>query len=772
MLDIATGVSARTKRWKNNRIMWSELLTRLSNPVVTNETYSEYKSADKQTKSNIKDVGGFVGGYLKGGERRARSVMHRQVLSLDLDFAHTDAWDDFTMFYSCEAVMHSTHSHHPSAPRFRLILPLSRPVEGDEYLAIGRKVAETVDMELFDETSFQLDRLMFWPSTPKDVDYELYHQEGEWLDVDEVLAQYVDWRDVTEWATKDSFLDTIKNDATKQEDPTLKGGLIGAFCRAYTIHEAIETFLGKQYVKAGEDRYTFKEGSTASGLVIYEEKFAYSHHGTDPASGQLCNAFDLVRLHKFGHLEGKASFNAMQEFVTKDDRVKKDIASERLERLQDDFSEPEEDDNNWLKELEMDKTGKYSSSASNINIIFANDPRLKRKFRANKFKIRNYVFGSLPWRKVKEPEPITNTDYSGVRNYFETVYGIVGSQKIEDSLNLEFERNGFHPVRDYLKALKWDGVERVDGLLIDYFGAEDNIYTREAMRRTAVGAVARVFNPGVKFDTSIILYGPQGCGKSTFIRYLAKHDEWFSDSLHNMNGKEAMEQIQGAWLIEMAELSAMRKAEVEATKHFTAKTADVFRPAYGRTTETFKRQCIFFGSTNKKQFLSDPTGNRRYFPISVSLERRSKDVFYDLADEVDQIWAEAVHLYRKKEPLVLSPEADKIANKVRLEHTETDDRAGLIAAFLEKLVTPNWHTLGAADRALALEDGGPGGTVPRTTVCVHEIWSECLGNRKEDLGRVQSRELNDIMRTMDGWVEAEGTMTFGEYGRQRYYVKE
>jgi predicted P-loop ATPase len=272
--------------------------------------------------------------------------------------------------------------------------------------------------------------------------------------------------------------------------------------------------------------------------------------------------------------------------------AKYEFADPEHDRTQEEVVEkevdPEAESVEWMKELEVDTRGAYLSSDANLNLIFANDPRLKRLFRQNDFDGKRYVFGNLPWRRVVKPEPVKNVDYSGVRNYLGCVYGITSSLKIDDAMALEFERNHFHPILDYLNDLKWDGIQRVDKLLIDYMGADDNIYSREAIRKMLVGAVARVMNPGVKFDLVLMLVGPQGSGKSTFIKKLGK--SWFSDTFLTVQGKEALEQIQGAWLIEIAELSGLRKAEVESVKHFISKSEDSFRPAYARTSEIYHQR--------------------------------------------------------------------------------------------------------------------------------------------------------------------------------------
>lgn len=794
-IDVAVGLSAKTRSWKNRKYRWSELAARLTAPNHTTETLQEFLQASKEDQLRIKDVGGFVGGYLRNGKRAPGNVLHRQLITLDIDFGHPDFWDNFTMLYDNAAVLHGTHKNSPTNPRYRLVMPLSREVSPDEYVAISRRVAGDLGIELFDNSTFETNRLMFWPSTPKDIDYYAQMQDGPWLDADEVLGSYVDWTDSSEWPMAQTRFDEVRKDAAQQEDPETKRGLIGAFCRAYPIQEAIETLLPDVYVPAAvPDRYTYTKGSTSAGLIIYDGKFAYSHHGTDPCGGMLCNSYDLVRIHKFGYLDkdgdGKKtkSMQAMDDFVRNDPRVREMVAKDKLSASRYDFSEDLEDisqdpakapdgpkpvteeDTAWMKELELDAKGGYVSSDSNLNIIFANDPRLKGQFRQNEFDSKGYVFGSLPWRKIEKPEPMRNVDYSGVRNYLGSIYGISAVQKIDDALALEMERNRFHPIRDYLKGLEWDGTPRVDTMLIDYLGAKDNVYTREASRKMLTGAVARVMEPGCKFDLVLMLVGPQGAGKSTLIKRLGQR--WFSDTFLSVQGKEALEQIQGAWLIEMAELAGLRKAEVESVKHFISKQEDVFRPAYARASETFPRQCVFIGTTNDPEFLRDPSGNRRFMPVDIDHSRSTKDVFHMPQEDVDQIWAEAFSLYKSGERLWLGCEAEDMAREEQRAHSESDEREGIIISYLNRKLPPEWDTMDLWQRRDYLNDPlSPKGTEEREYVCVAEIWCECLGRNKEDMDRYKTREINDLLKGIDGWVSCKSTKNFPIYGKQKYYIR-
>ena len=293
-LAVALGKSRFETAWKNKTMLWSVLLKRLSASQQTGETHAEYMKLPKSEQDRIKDIGGFVGGHLKDGRRKTGAVVARQILTLDLDFPPADLWESLmdNLDLDCAMAVYSTHKHTPDKPRLRLIMPLSRAVSPDEYEAIARKIAEKIGIDYFDDSTFQPARLMYWPSNSADVAPEFRSYDAPFLNADEVLAEYPDWMDTSYWPESSRMTGLRKKQADKQGDPTAKKGIVGAFCRTYTIPEAIAKFLPEVYTEtARPDRYTYAAGTTASGLVVYDgDLFAYSNHSTDPASGQLCNA--------------------------------------------------------------------------------------------------------------------------------------------------------------------------------------------------------------------------------------------------------------------------------------------------------------------------------------------------------------------------------------------------------------------------------------------------------------------------------------------------
>ena len=257
-LHIATGASRKTKTWKNREVEWSALAVKLQTASKTGETVAEYQALKKIDRDRAKDVGGFVGGYLDNGRRLTSRVRSRSMLTLDADQPQESFRDDLKrVLGSCAYVLYSTHSHTVDNPRYRVIVPLSRDVEPDEYQAVSRKVADDIGMAHFDPTTFDVARLFYWPSTPQNGTYEYDLNDAPLLNPDTILASYVNWSDCTAWPTSGSEAQARKRDIRKQGEPTDKPGLIGAFCRVYSVQDAIDKYLQAVYEPTDDpDRYT------------------------------------------------------------------------------------------------------------------------------------------------------------------------------------------------------------------------------------------------------------------------------------------------------------------------------------------------------------------------------------------------------------------------------------------------------------------------------------------------------------------------------------
>ena len=714
-LNISVGKSRWDKNWKNKTMTWKEMVDRLAKTTRTHETVAEYKAMNKDDQGRIKDIGGFVGGHLENGQRLKGNVKNRSLVTLDVDYAGQDFWDNFTLINDYAAALYSTHKHTPKSPRLRLIIPLKRPVTPEQYEAIARRIADDINIELFDDTTYQPSRLMYWPSTSKDGVYLFEVQEGPILDPQEILDTYEDWSDCSYWPESSRSKQKRKSLKDKREDPLTKKGVIGAFCRTYTMHEAIDTFLSDVYEPCDmEDRYTYINGSTSAGLVVYDDKYAYSNHSTDPAGEQLCNAFDLIRIHKFGHLDETngantpanrlPSYKEALKFISDDGRTKKTIVSEGIKTKEDDFADIDvgDYDDSWIEKLEVEK-GQVVSSIDNIVLILENDPKLKGIYAYNEFDHIEIATSSMPWRRVSVEldKSLRDSDDSNLRHYLERNYKITGKEKIRDAIKVVANRNTFHPVREYLESCKWDGVERVDTLLIDYLGAEDCEYVRTVTHKTLVAAVARVYEPGCKFDYMLTLSGAQGIGKSTLFDRLGGN--WFSDSLTSVTGKESYEQLQGVWIMEMGELSALKKSEVEATKLFLSKREDRYRRAYGERVEQFPRQNIFIGTTNEKQFLRDDTGARRFWVVDL-VNKAEHNLFEELdKDTVAKIWAEAKIYYDLGEDLKLDKATEEEARAIQDAHGEDSPKLGMITQYLDTLLPKDWADMDIYQRRSFLQ---------------------------------------------------------------------
>lgn len=788
-LNISIGSGRWSTSWPTSVMSWSEFCERLRTPIRGTETLGEFLKMTKAEQDSRKDVGGFVGGVIEGERRKVGNVRSRDLITLDLDnipSGKTDEVLSMVQMLGCASAIYSTRKHRQQAPRLRIIIPTDRTMTIEEYEPICRRVAKLIGIDYCDPTTFELNRLMFWPSVSKDGEYIYEVQDGDFIRADSVLNMYGDWRDVSQWPTAEGEKAVKKQALAKQQDPTVKEGVVGAFCRTYTIREAMETFLPGLYTQAqSEDRYTYTGGSTSGGAIIYDgDRWMYSHHATDPCSGQLVNAFDMVRLHKFSDQDTDVkpgtptsrlpSFRLMQELALKDRKVSKLLAKERQEAATEAFagidlsSITDTSDDNWKEQLTVTQNGTYQKTINNLVLILMHDPNLKDKIVTDEFAGCGLALGSLPWNQDEARRRWTDTDDAGALWYMETYYGIPSKDKLIAALAIVGGKHKINEVRDYLFGLEWDGERRVDTLFVDYLGADDNIYTRSVARKSLVAAVARAVTGGVKYDYMPILAGPQGIGKSTLLGTIGK--QWFSDSLTTFEGKDAAEMLQGTWINEIGELNAMSKYETAAVKQFLSKRSDIYRAAYGRRTEEHPRRCVFFGTSNDAEFLRDYTGNRRFWPIDVGENEAKLSVFQDLPGQVDQIWAEAVMFWRMGEPLYLTGEAERLALQAQEEHREASEWEGMIMDFLDIRVPVNWDKMDVSERKMFLNGNTKTDKlqlVPMDKVCIMEIWVECIGGDQRFLKPQDRTKIGNILARIRGWERIKTNARFGPYGRQK-----
>ena len=777
-MKIAVGNSRMDKKWKNRDISWEDLCQRVSSTIRTTETVEEYRKLKKGAQDNIKDVGGFVGGQLREGRRKNGMVLCRSMLTLDMDYGEPGIWDEIDLLHDFRCCVYSTHKHTPEHPRLRMIIPLARDITEEEYPAVARMAAKEIGIDLFDDTTYEACRLMYWPSTSANGEFFYKTKDGPLLDPDAYLAKYADWRDASTWPVSSRQSEAVRRSITQQADPLEKPGIVGAFCRAYTIEEAIETFLSDVYEPSSMNgRYDYIPADSAAGVVVYDEKFAYSHHATDPVCGKLLNAFDLVRLHKFRELDENAgldtppgklpSFKAMSDLVLGDDKVKAVFAEERIAQASAEFS-----DEDWQNGLELDKSGHVKNTLHNLTLILENDPNLKGVV-FNQLLDGMEIKGEVPW---KHPSKFwRDADDAQLISYVDAHYGTFSARNYDIAVTKVADDRAYHPIREFIESLpEWDKIPRVDTLLVDYLGAADTAYVRAVTRKTLCAAISRVLRPGCKFDSMLVLNGPQGVGKSTLIAKLA--GEWFSDSLNlgDTKDKTAAEKLQGYWILEIGELAGLKKAEVETLRSFLSRQNDIYRAAFGKRATPHLRQCVFFGTTNAESgYLRDTTGNRRFWPVKTpgSGKKQSWNLTHE---EILQIWAEALVYVRQGEKLYLSPEMDALAKDEQREAMESDEREGLVREYLDTLLPERWAEMDLFERRNFLTGSDFGGlqekgTVKRTNVSNMEIWCECFGKERANLRRTDSNELTGILARL-GWKRAESKVRIPLYGPQYVFV--
>ena len=777
-MKIAVGNSRMDKKWINRDITWEDLCKKVSVTQRTTETVEEYRKLKKGMQDSIKDVGGFVGGHLRQGRRKNGMVLCRSMLTLDMDYGKPDIWDEIAMLHDFKCCVYSTHKHTPEAPRLRLIIPLSREVTEEEYPAVARMVAKEIGIDLFDDTTYEACRLMYWPSTSVNGDFFFDSKDGPELDPDTYLSLYDDWTDASTWPVSSRQSEAVRRSISQQADPLTKPGVVGAFCRAYTIEEAIDTFLTDVYApSAMNGRYDYIPADSSAGVVIYDGKFAYSHHATDPVCGRLLNAFDLVRLHRFRDLDenspldtpvGKLpSFKAMTDFALADEKVKTVFAEERQAQASSEFA-----DEDWQTRLELDKAGNIKNTLRNLTLILENDPMLKPLV-FNQLLDGMEIKGEVPW---KHPSKFwRDADDAQLISYVDTHYGTFSARNYDIAVMKVTDDRSYHPIRAFIEDLpEWDGVERVDTLLIDYLGASDTAYVRAVTRKTLCAAISRVLRPGCKFDSMLVLNGPQGVGKSTLIAKLA--GEWFSDSLNlgDTKDKTAAEKLQGYWILEIGELAGLKKAEVETLRSFLSRQNDIYRASFGKRATPHLRQCVFFGTTNAESgYLRDTTGNRRFWPVKTP-GGAAKHSWQLTNEEIQQIWAEALVYVKRGEKLYLDADMETLAKTEQREAMESDEREGLVRVYLDTLLPADWDSMDTFERRNFLNGTEFGeqqrtGTVKRTSVSNMEIWCECFGKERANLRRADSNELTSILSRL-GWKRADNKVRIPLYGPQYVFV--
>lgn len=777
-LAIAYGNNRQSKTWVNKTITFDELKERLKVTIRTPESAEEYAKFNKAKRDAVKDHGGFVAGALKGGRRKVDTVELRSMVALDGDRIDKAFLENYETNAPYTSLLYTTHSSTDDDPRVRLVYPLTRDVTPEEFVAVSRYLAQMLGIDYFDECSYLPNQLMYWPSTPSNGSFVFLDVEKEWLDPDDVLAAHPEWTDPTRLPTSSRESRANTTASVKAQDPLDKEGAVGFFNRAFfPIGRAIEKYLSDVYEPTdNENRWHYIQSSSMAGVEIIEGgKFVYSHHAKDPAYLKLCNAFDLVRIHKFGDDDVKKSFNAMCELAMQDDEVKRIAMEEKLAQAETDFNAS---DGDWMTRLKYQpRSGQLENSVYNLNLILANDPDF-RNFAYNEMANRIQVTGPLPWERPEGNQFWRDADTAQLKSIIDIRYLPFSSRNHDVAFTKIADDRHFHPVRDYLDSLpEWDGIERVEDLFIRYLQADDTPYVRAVTRKTFAAAVARVYVPGIKFDCVPVLDGDQGIGKSTIVKDLVT-SEYYSEtlSLTDMDDKSGAEKLQGFWAVEIGELAGMKKADIEKVKAFLSTCDDKYRPSYGKVVESHPRQCIIIATVNgERGYLRDITGNRRFWIIKLHQKKQKKT--WDFTPEYRaQFWAEAKEIWKSGEKLYLEGDLLEVAEEAQQSAMEVDERLGMVEEYLNASLPDDWADMDLFQRRNFLQGSEFGmpehkGAVMRTEVSNAEIWCECYGKPLQELKPTDSYSIAALMAQLPNWERTTSIKRQPIYGRQRLYKK-
>lgn len=399
--------------------------------------------------------------------------------------------------------------------------------------------------------------------------------------------------------------------------------------------------------------------------------------------------------------------------------------------------------------LDSTDNGAVKNSIRNCLTVFQNDPKLEGAIRYNILTERIDIVKPLWWSKPTTT--LNDTDLNYLMLYLEDQYTLTNEKKIQKAISIIADCNKYHPIRDYLNGLEWDGTERIRCALTHFLGAEESEFTYECLRLFMLGAISRVFKPGSKFETMLCLVGGQGAGKSTFFRLLAIKDEWFSDDLKRIDDDNVYRKMQGHWIIEMSEMIATANAKsIEDIKSFISRAKETYKVPYETHPADRLRQCVFGGSSNTMDFLPlDRSGNRRFLPIMVHPERAEVHILEDEAASrayIDLMWAEAMTIYRSGSfRLTLSKQMNKELRELQKQFMPEDTKVGVIQAFLDDF------------------NGD--------MVCSKLLHHEALG-RFDEPKSWEIREINEIMnQSVTGWIPYPNPRSYKKYGKQRGWMR-
>ena len=763
-LNVAFASKPHDAHWRNDTVTWDDVLEWVAHPAARKECGNYIFATLERTEK----VHAGASEPCTDVHRDNRSVSRRSaVLALDID-KPDDGFDVVveTMLADYTYVMHTTHSSTPSEPRYRLLVLTDRDMAPDEYVAATEALAARLGKDQFDSGSFQAARFMYKPATQRPDWYDSWVNDGRPIEVDDLLVEYD--RDLSELPMPKPGRN--KRDPFELEDP------IGAFNRAYEDLDLLIDAYRLPYEKISDDRYSLEGSSSEAGFgpISGVPGLFYSHHAGDPAYGKTCSAFDLVRLHWFSDLDEGVkpgtpvnklpSHIEMLGVASRDSRVVGEIFNQIT-------SEWEEEDPSWRARLALTRQGRFQDVVGNWDLIRDNDPVFNLLY-FNMLTMSPEVSDNLPWRRVTPlNRQFDGIDFAEFRDYIERSYGFrPPKEQVEHLVATRAGKKRVSPIYDYLESLTWDGKPRVERSLP---GAADTRYNRLVARKVLAAAVARVYQPGLKWDHTLVLQGGEGLGKSTWIERLANvglpERRTYHYTLGPINSKDTLLAMHMSWIVVSDEGHSLRKADNDALKEFLTRTHDVFRMPYDRDTVVHPRQCVIWSTTNDETFLRRQEGNRRFLMVRC-LERFDIDAM--TPEYVDQVWAEAVHIYKSGEQLYLTDDEALLASLERDPFLEEDTNAGVIENFLNTPVPADWWERSPEVRVQWLEDSAQGfesaGEMVVDKTCTRQLWHEALKQRVPP----RRSDLLEILQSLKalGWVSS-GHAHFPGYGTQAVFVR-
>ena len=742
-----------------NEMTFQELCETLKTPQVLKQTEEEYNALPDDEKRQLKFGACFSACIRSEQGDEAQDIAY--ILALDVDHPNATLPDDIKARYpDLKVFAYTTFRSREDSPRYRIIIPLSRPVTKDEYAKLCEAFTEKLNCE-FDKQCFNFRQKLQFPRVLKGIEYHFWEWGSEPLDVDALLGV----SPKTDEQAKETASGGVPDDFGDTKDKEFKLGPIQAYCEIHPITEIIESLSDIYEPTDTKNRYKLIGSDSTPGVIVDPDKnIATSFHANDPAQGTH-NSFDLYRIHRFGVLDKDVpkdtkkkdlpSFKAMMDYVKRDKKVKA-LLKESNKKVK---AKTDTKTDEIMDKLQVNKYGEPKNSTANAVTIVLEDPELSG-IMYDSFKQQFIATSPLPWEEsgTVHPRIFSEYDRKALIGYISSIYHIETGNTIDNALaRLTFCRS-IDPLQEYFKGLTWDGESRVEGLLTKYLGCEDSEYTRAVIRTTLISGVKRVFEPGCKIDMVLVLIGKQGCGKSTFVSRLAKG--YFTDTIRcpDIATKTAAEKLRGVFIAEISEMAGFSKTEVEMVKSFFSCQNDNYREPYARIVTEHPRKSIIIGTSNRiSGLLIDETGNRRFLPVFTGKESEAHP--WDMTDEdIDQIWAEAYLMYKNGEshemPAHLVDEVLKKQNEAVVE----DIRMPLVSEYLDILLPENWYDLSIEDRRDYINHTGKylaqpyNGTLRRDFVCAAEIGMEFFGMRKVELSIRFSKEIALMLRKL-GWTE-------------------